>query len=110
MGFFYLALSNFIIFTIYSYISYQNEYKEKEWFIPTLCVLSFITHVLWAFVAKRITDPNILYYYGFIWDALVMLPFVLVPILFFNINLSFLKILGIILVLSGLWFIRHSSF
>lgn len=97
----FIFFLNIVLYSAYCYISYSVQFKEKIWFVPLLLFLSLSANFLWILIVKMTKNNDEVFFYGLVWDFLMYLPFILIPIFLFNINLNAMKILGLCLILIG---------
>jgi len=86
-------------------IAYQVHLKDKWFFSPTIIIAGLISGFMWSLVAKYTKDSNSLYFYGMVWDAVLVLVYAFMPLLF-GVKLHTTGIVGLILVLVGLMLLK----
>lgn len=84
-----------------AYLSYHPAYKRAPWFPAAVALLSVLTGLLWAWVARRAESDRQLYSVGVAWDAVTILGYSLLPLVAFGVRLSPWSLCGLALVVAG---------
>ena len=95
-------LLGFIIYSLQATLTYTNIYKDSSWYIPAGVGMGIITSVVWWSISSAELSSTELAVKALIWDAMLMIIYVAVPILFFEAKLSTLQTIGFILTGAGL--------
>ena len=82
-----------------SYSDYFQNLKSY-YFIGAVC--NVISMMGWLYIAKTITDKDVKLLYGVYWDALIVVAFIGIPVLFHGARLSGTNLAGAILILAGI--------
>ncbi len=62
--------------------------------------------MIWYMVLKKTQGPSQIYLIGVIWDVVITVVYLLIPIAFFNLNFSIKQVIGIFLALTGIFLIK----
>lgn len=83
---------------------YQNELKQHPWlYFGIGLTLALVANLMWLSIAKHTENASQLYLYGFWWDSLIIGSYALVPVLFYGVRPAPTSIIGIILILVGIY-------
>jgi len=74
--------------------------------MPTTIIIGLICSIIWNSMVKYIDDKNKIYFYSLIWDISTIFIYYLYPILFLNIKLHKLGIVGILMIVVGLVIVK----
>lgn len=96
----------FILYSFGAYLSNSPIMKLSAYYMPLAILTGVFCNFLWFSMAKAIKDNSEVLMLGFYWDVMIVSSFVLVPILFFQVNLSLYKIIGLALIFSGIIFTK----
>lgn len=103
-----LAISiNVIFYSLYCYLSYRPDFKDKAWFTPTCLIIALIVHMAWLTLIKTISDGRTILLYSLIWDVLIVVVFLIIPIIFFKVNLNLTTGIGVGLIFIGLLLAKY---
>ena len=106
MEWFILVLVAFL-YSISVYISYNEQIRQSNWYIPSSGFIGLIGGVLWASMVKWLDEKEKIYFYSLAWDTIIVAVFYFLPF-FFGIKLSVNGIIGITLMTIGLILIKLS--
>lgn len=91
-----------IFFCFSAFICYNNEVRNSKYFIFLGLILGNLTSFLWFYLAKMLQEKEKIYFASVIWDVLLFLVFILIPIFFFEVKLNKYCILGLTMIVLGL--------
>ena len=94
-------LLGFIAYCIGAYISNSAEIKLSQYYQLYGIIIGVIANFFWFTIAKTTTDSGKVLTYGLYWDMLLVVAFVSIPFIFFNIELSTTKWIGLTFMLFG---------
>lgn len=83
-------------------LSYSKDLQSKPWYLPVGLVLAVLANLVWLVIARREPTPEGLLIKGLIWDVLLTGCYLIIPILFYQVQLTLIQIFGIILIVSGM--------
>lgn len=86
--------------------SYHEGFKASSWFIPFGVFTSGLANFVWYMVLKKTQGPQNIYLMGVIWDVVITVVYLLIPIAFFNLTFSPKQAVGIVLALTGIYMIK----
>jgi drug/metabolite transporter (DMT)-like permease len=91
-----------VIYTSYAWLTFAPSMKASSYLIPLGITMAIAGNFLWIMMARSIHQPAALVYYGMLWDSMITISFILVPIIFFGVRFNFVSGIGCTLVLVGL--------
>lgn len=97
----YFALG-FLIYCLSSYISFYQPIKDSKYFLPVGMGLAIIANLAWLFLTRSMTDTTKILLIGMYWDLMLTLIYLLIPFIFFHVNLSTTQYCGIITIVFGI--------
>lgn len=89
-----------ILYSIYALVPFFIKNNSLKFVLAA--IMSAMGGILWMTIATNIPKESIPIY-GLYFDTAITLSFFLVPLFFVNPNLSIYNILGVILILAGIW-------
>jgi drug/metabolite transporter (DMT)-like permease len=95
-----------IIYMAYAWLTFAPSMKMSPYLMPFGIGMAVAGNFLWIMMARSIQQPMVLVYYGMLWDTMITLSFILVPVVFFGIRFTLISGLGCLLVLIGLTFMK----
>src|SRR5574343_606007 len=105
MEWFILALVA-IIYSFGYYLTYTPSCRNQWWYYPVGMVTWGTASFLWLWTAKYLNDEKRIYVYSFFWDSLMCIICYGLPLIFFNVKVNFYGIIGVLLVILGLVFLK----
>lgn len=99
-------LIGLIIYLFMAFASYYDALKQSKYYFPLGILAAIIANFIWLSIAKSETNSSALVIKGVLWDLMLTLCYVAVPILFFKTQFTVNQIIGILLMLVGLIFIK----
>jgi uncharacterized membrane protein len=103
----YLAFSiSFVFYSLYAYGNYNEKIRSSSLFLVFVICSALITNIAWALSIKNIKNTNFVFYYALVWDLMIAFTALIVPILFFNLKLSYINILGVFIIVLGLVLVK----
>lgn len=91
------------MYTAMAFASYSGTFKASSWYFPLGIASAIIANVLWFMIAKAEPNSSPLMIKGLIWDAMLMLVYLIVPILFFEARFTPIQMVGLGLTVVGLF-------
>jgi len=91
-----------LIYTFYAWLTFSPSMKMSSYLIPLGIGMAVAGNFLWIMMARSIHQPAVLVYYGMLWDSMITVSFILVPIVFFGVRFNLISGIGCGLVLAGL--------
>lgn len=85
-----------------AYLTYTEEARRQWWFIPLCTGLGSIWVLAWFVMVRYLDDKEQIYFYSLCWDTSLVMIYYLVPVLFFNVELTRYGGMGLLLMLAGL--------
>jgi multidrug transporter EmrE-like cation transporter len=95
-----------VLYSLYSAICYMPEIKNNKSFIHIGLILALVSNVLWLVLAYNTKQASEVLFMALIWDSIVVLTAVVIPLVFFNIQLTPISTFGIVLVVAGLLLVK----
>lgn len=95
-----------IVYGAYCHVGYLPEFKISVWFTPFCLLMVLIGNMLWITFVKTTHNTENIFISGVIWDAALTASFVLVPMLFHNVQLEFAEKVGLVICLIGLFLMK----
>lgn len=86
------------------FLSY-GPLKGSPWFLTVLALSGSLTALTWGLIAKANAGLE-LYRYAMWWDVMIVLVYLLLPLLFFNVQLSGFGWIGISLMILGVYLVH----
>jgi multidrug transporter EmrE-like cation transporter len=83
--------------------SYYSPFKNSPWYFPVGLGAAIVANFIWMSIAKEELDTSALVIKGVTWDAMLIMCYVLVPILFFETKFTTIQASGILLTVIGLF-------
>lgn len=96
------------IYLLYAWIVYNPTLRESGAYIPLGLTVALAGNLIWLFIAKA-TPTNSLAFYALMWDTMVTLTFIVIPVAFFGMRLGLLSIAGFMLTIAGLAMMKYGS-
>lgn len=96
----------FVIYSLAAAICYMPLVKESPWFIPAGVLLGALANAVWFSIVKQTKDPAQTLILGYFWDAMIVLTYGLMPILFFGVKLNNIQMIGAGFVMLGLLVVK----
>jgi len=91
-----------IVYSAYAWLTFKPELKVSAYLIPIGLSLAVFGNLLWILLARSTHDPAKLIVYGMLWDTMITLAFLLVPMMFFGVRFTAIGGVGCGLVVVGL--------
>lgn len=96
-------------YMLMAYITYDDTRRNSNYCIPIAAMSGTVSALLWAMAIRCIDDNHGIYVYDLIWDAMLTLIFILVPIVWFGVRFNKVEVIGITLVGIGLLVLKAGS-
>ena len=88
------------------YVSFNKNLHDKWFYIPVGITIAFITNFIWYNSTKWIGDEKKIYVFSLVWDFIVCLVYLFLPLIMFKIKLDKVSVFGLLLMLIGLIIIK----
>ena len=75
--------------------------KESWYYFPLGIGIAIIANFIWLSIAKTTNDSGEILILGAYWDIMILLTFIVIPFIFFEVNLSKTQYLGLGLIFTG---------
>lgn len=95
-------VAGLVFSTIGALSSYHATLKLTHWYYPLNLLVAVLANIIWFSMAKSETNANVLMFKALIWDTIIVMTYVIVPLLFFNARFTFAQGIGILLTVVGL--------
>lgn len=92
----------FMLYVLMACCSYNETIKSSQWFFPLGIACAVFSNYLWLSIAKADPNSSSLMIKGLIWDVMLMLVYLIIPLLFFNAKFTTIQAVGVGLTLIGL--------
>ncbi len=86
-----------------AFASYNESFKVSAWYFPVGILSAVVANVLWFLIAKVEPNASQLMIKGLIWDAMLMLVYLIVPLVFFEARFTPIQMVGVGLTIGGLF-------
>jgi len=107
--FFYILLSiNTFIYGIHCFLGYKENLRSQWYYGPVLVFISIVGNTLWVFYLKSNPIKEKVFFGGMLWDLLLTLSYVIVPLVFTGIKLNSVSYIGLFLLLTGITILKYS--
>lgn len=93
----------FVTYSLMAIISYSETAKSSWFYFPLGILAAIIANVTWLHISKMELDNSALVIKGLWWDSMLTSLYILIPIIFFGARLSGIQIVGLVLVVAGLF-------
>lgn len=109
MTFLIAILSSIVVFSVYTYIMYNQSFKESVYLYPVGILLGIGISVCWLSLVRYSDSKETLFLYSIIWDVIVAATALFIPILFYHVKFSPLSWVGIGLIVVGVVVLEIAS-
>ena len=96
-----------VIYALYAYLNY-SPVKDEWWYFPVGMLLSMVGNLVWMIITKIPSTNTVLFFRGVVWDAILTVVFIVIPFCFFEIRLSMLGVIGLVISLIGIFILKIS--
>ena len=86
-----------------AFSSYHPSFKMSPLYFPVGIGAAILCNLLWFSIAKSDLNSSSLVVKGLIWDTMLMLCYLVVPLVFFNAKFTTTQAVGVGLTLLGLF-------
>lgn len=97
------------IHCICCYLTFNEKFYDRAWFIPIGLLIGMISNGLWFLAAKTIGNRSHLYVFSMFWDCLMIAIYFLLPVFFFGIKLDKMGVFGLTLIIIGTFIMKCRS-
>lgn len=88
-------------------LGFQEEFRRNSpWFIPINMLIGIGVSTIWYLNIRHLDDKDRIYFYGIVWDMGIVLTYYIIPLIFFDVRLSKLGLLGIGLMIAGMLLLK----
>ena len=91
-----------MVYSSYAWLTFKPEMKVSAYLLPIGISLAVVGNLLWILLARSTVDLSRLIVYGMLWDTMITLSFLLVPVVFFGVRFTVIGGVGCGLVGVGL--------
>lgn len=95
-----------VLYGLYAWLCFNPALKSLSWTKSVGLLTAVLANILWIFLAHNTTDPSKLLFYAMVWDAIVTLSSILVPVFCFGSTLTTLGWTGLGTVVMGLFLMK----
>jgi len=88
------------------YVSFNKSMHDKWFYIPVGLIIAVTTNLIWYNSTKLIGDEKKIYVFSLVWDFIVCLVYLFLPLIIFKIKLDKISVLGLFIMLLGLIIIK----
>lgn len=100
IAFYYIV--GLVIYTLSAMMSYSNKAQSAKWYFPVGVGMAMLANFLWLHIAK-ISVGHETFVRGLVWDSMIVMCYVLVPIILYGIRLTGFTALGAALIVAGMF-------
>lgn len=98
-----------IIYVIYALVVFNPTFKTSSWYVWLGLLIALLGNLVWMLIAKSSDNSNQMMFYALLWDSMVVMSFVLVPVFAYGVKLSLVTIIGIATTTLGLIVMKLGS-
>lgn len=91
----------FFIYCLGAFLSNSNYLKATPYYYYLAIGAGAVANYIWFSIAKSINQSGQIIILGLFWDLMIVAAFILVPVLFFDINLRLTQIIGCGIMILG---------
>ena len=95
-----------ILHAIMCYIIYSKQIDDKIWYMPLALFVAFLNNIIWFYSFKIIEGRKDAYIFSALQSVVLTTIYFLLPIVLFDLKLNKFEILGIMLIIAGISFIK----
>lgn len=99
-------LIGFITYLTLAVASYSKMIQASRWFIPSGLLAALIANWTWLSIARSESNGSDLLIKGLVWDSMLVLTYLFVPIVFFDAQLKGFQFLGLLLIVLGMMCVK----
>jgi drug/metabolite transporter (DMT)-like permease len=96
-------ISGLVLYSAMAFASYHPALKASPWFFPVGIGSAVVANFIWFSMAKADPVSSSLMIKGLIWDAVLMLCYLIIPIIFFEAKFTPVQAVGVGLTVIGLF-------
>lgn len=85
-----------------AWISYYEPVKLSPYYFPIGLALSLAANFGWLMIAKIVPNRDEILIYGAFWDIMIMMAFLAVPLLWFEVRLETKESIGLAFIIVGI--------
>lgn len=97
-----------VIYGCYGWLCYNPDFKHKNMIWLGL-FFAVGANLLWILLSKNTDKKETLFFYALVWDSIVVISSIGVPMLLFGLRLQPIGWMGLIMLLSGLTLVKLST-
>lgn len=90
-----------IIYTLSAIMSYSVKAQAAKWYFPVGIAMAMLANFIWLYIAKNSIGHQTMIR-GLIWDSMIVMCFVAVPISMYGVKLTSTTLLGVSLIVVGI--------
>lgn len=104
-----LLLLGCLPYFVMAYVMYDDTRRNSNYCIPIAAVSGVMSATLWAVAARYIDNNHRIYVYDLIWDTMITMIFILVPVIWFGVKFNKTEMIGIVVTGIGLLLLKAGS-
>jgi len=85
-----------------AWMSYYDPIKASSLYFPLGILMSLVANIGWLTIAKIVPNRDDILIYGAFWDSMIMIAFLAVPLLWFEVRLETRESVGLSLIVLGM--------
>ena len=105
----FIYISVLIVNIFYACTSYSPIYRNNNAIIYAAILNSIISNVAWVLLVKIGVDNHRIFWYSVLWELVMIVPYYIVPLFFFGLNLSIVQLFGLAAIIIGTALLRLGS-
>lgn len=90
-----------ILYGLFSWVTFNDEIRDSRYFLIYGLAYAILANLSWIILVKNLSNPKHIVYYSLVWDVLMALVGLAIPIIFFGMRFSSISIIGITLIIAG---------
>jgi hypothetical protein len=108
ISYYYIMMSlfysiGFLLYALSATLSYSERAKVSAWYFPVGIAMAIVANLIWLHIAKISTVGSETFVRGLIWDSMIVMCYVIVPILFYGVRLNGIAGLGAVMIVVGIF-------
>jgi multidrug transporter EmrE-like cation transporter len=89
--------------------TFDRRFRDHPSYLWVSLVLGVGISLCWYYGTVKAETGKDVYSYSLMWDAATALPFVLIPVMFYGVRLTWVEMVGVALVWAGLMMFRGAA-
>jgi uncharacterized membrane protein len=95
------------LFVVGAWLSY-SDFKESWWFPWVFGIVAITVGWVWAWACRNSLNDTEIYRFSLVWDAIAVIVYSVLPLLFKEMRIDVRTACGIVLILTGAILVKTS--